>query len=208
MCKLQLNYRYFLKWKKKNKNKTKQKTLLFTKFIYLFKCDIIPQVLLHLDSVLFSCGSSFYLFWKTNKPFGLVLINICGLRFISFDHSLSLSLSLSLSVFKNPKPKSPSLFSLFEAWIGNWELGDGVGGEVGWGNRELLRIAPSSSCPNSRLLFCSSPHSRASLSHRPPLVRRLVRRHLHFLLLRNWGTTHFLSQQLNFTSFLQSQTAT
>lgn len=111
--------------------------------------------------------------------------------------------SLSLSLSLGSKTLNPNLisFSLVEAWIGNWELGDGVGGEVGWGNWELLRIAPSSSCPKSRLLFCSAPHSRASLSHRPPLVRLLVRRHLHFLPLRNWGTTHFLSLQLNFASF-------
>ena len=67
------------------------------------------------DFVLFSCGSSFSLFWKTNKPF----INICG----SF-HLITLSLSLSLSVFKNPKPKSPSL-SLWlkrELGIGNWGM--------------------------------------------------------------------------------------
>lgn len=113
------------------------------------------------------------------------------LRFISFDHSLSLG----------SKTLNPNLHLFLFGWSVNWELGDGAGGEVGWGNRELLRIAPSSSCPKSRLLLCSAPHSRASLSHRPPLVRLLVRRHLHFLPLRNWGTTHFLSLQLNFASF-------
>lgn len=80
-----------------------------------------------------------------------------------------------------------------------WTELDGVGGEVGGGNWELLRVAPSSSYPNPRLHPLrprpspSGSRSRAPLSQWPPaLARRLVRRHLHFF--RNWGTRpHFLS---------------
>lgn len=110
------------------------------------------------------------------------------------DNNFAKSDSLSSS----NRQKSPSLSQKL------WTELDGVGGEVGGGNWELLRVATSSSDPNPwihPLRSRPSPsgsRSRASLSQGPPaLARRLVRRHVHFF--RNWGTPpHFLSDPAMF----------